>query len=1628
MKKGVAKKLLSAVLALMMIAQVISVCATVVNAASATSKVEYTDSFDYDIFDRSQAIWTAEYKKSSPSSCQSYYDFAVPTAENGVIYLDRAESAELQWTNIPGIKTSGTYTIKFDLNVTEFSSGSVFCSSKTNYIREFYVGIGGWLDQLSLQKAKHSSYPAKIYVGGQSKSDTGEYTLNTVYSVEMIWDNVNGSVKSTLKNGDTVILSGTRTSNDYKGINDYTKSWVFRCCGGSVQMSNFSFSDGTTTYAPASGCWSVESNKYKGTAPKVENGVAKMVTGNSIEFNWTKLIDKSAYDANTEYVYEFDFKVTNEGNGTGTSGMTRALYVAPGGWYNQLQIKDGNNKIVAGTTSVAYDSATMTNSPLHAKLVWKGKTITTTVTGADGTVVNTGSRTANDYANGSTDAYMSSLVLRCEDGGVDISNFKFTAGKVAYELIEFPKTMTNDGYWSTETNIDETTYDGDAPDIINGVVKMSTGDSIKFDWTKITPKSNYNVNDEYVYEFDFKVTDAGTGNGSKQPKGGTRALYVAPGGWYNQLQVNDSSGKFVVGEYSEAFTNSMLNITYHAKLVWKGKTITTTVTKPDGTVFATSTRSNESYAKVSTDKYMTSLVFRCEDGAVEIDNFKFYIPNDPVSTTEVAIPNGQQAVYECDIAYGGTDVIVKHGITELFALSDGGLRLCGSVTQGRYGYGIYHVKAYINPVNKITMVELTLPNGGTVRRGSYAVLTDADEIYVYSSDTACVSNAKIEYKDAAADAYTLNSTEPVYEGFNANVYNLVTSFSDAEKDRAFAWTALTSFVGSNTMAVRYRAEGDTEWTVTDAIKETETNAVAEEDYFKADITGLTANVTYEYQIGIKDSETDWSKTYTFKTAAEDIDSFSFIALGDTQGNNWNGSTRGSKGFMYAQAAFNQAFGKVNSPAFILHAGDVVETGYTVSQWNQYFKALGEYGATTPHFAALGNHDCQGSNGENIYFDYHFNHPDNGGTDAFDADILQGLTGVRAKNLAKYLDETVYSFNYGDAHFVVLNSGDYKTAADDKIFIDAQRAWLEADLKANSDAKWTIVMVHAPFYHRTGEAESRGWLSDVVESNGVDLVIQGHSHLVTRTYPMKNGEIVTKQSPDLIRKGTGTVYTTIGSTTYNHDSIGNPNVEECMTILTPNDAIPTYTEVKVDGDKIIMTVRQIDGLVLDEFTIEDRPEVVVEGFQTKNGTTENRADARFVATLRGDYRDLEALGFEFTYGEKTVTVDCNHVYTDIIAGGETITPDIYGGDYFFCYTLRNMKAGEYTFDIRPYTQKKGTEEKIYGETVTKSFTVNDDGSVSVGKSIDIYLIAGQSNASGSTKVTDASAAYAWAPELETGYANVLYAGNSRSKTTDRDLPWQNTTLGLGSTDSSYIGPEAGMAKALSAYYNPATGRTAGIIKYAVGGSSLLNKTTGDPHSYGNWVSPSYAEYLGASYTDSDATGKLYRNFLEQVERNIAELYEYGGYTEINIKGLYWMQGCNNRTEPAAYQVAFEFFADDVRADLSALTKDFTGTSDDLGASEMPIIVGTISQTQNLIDSTTEQSINKPFVEMQKKLPQAIKNCYVVDNSQYAITRWNSTTGKVEVLGSDQWHWNQADALAIGDNVGKLILDQILNVYN
>ncbi len=309
-----------------------------------------------------------------------------------------------------------------------------------------------------------------------------------------------------------------------------------------------------------------------------------------------------------------------------------------------------------------------------------------------------------------------------------------------------------------------------------------------------------------------------------------------------------------------------------------------------------------------------------------------------------------------------------------------------------------------------------------------------------------------------------------------------------------------------------------------------------------------------------------------------------------------------------------------------------------------------------------------------------------------------------------------------------------------------------------------------------------------------------------------------------------------------------------------------------------------------------------------------------------------------------------------------------------------------------------------------------------KPIDIYIIAGQSNAAGHTYMDNSVLSSLWS-KYNTGVSSVRYMGRAEYNNSTgtgvlaNDVNWTNAKAGLGHK-GTYMGPEVGMAAALSEYYTEASvangGPAAGIIKYAHGGTSLLGKTNSENSTTGNWVSPSVAGIVGVDYTGSGLQGGLYRGMLDYVEKSITAL-RIEGYDDIRIKGLFWMQGESDRSEPATYEIALNSFISDVRTNLGAKI------GQDL--SKMPFIIGEISRTTGSADKTSTD-MNAAFISMQNNFAMWPPYCYVVNSSKYDVNAL--VNGENQAVGSDSWHWNTSDMFHIGEEVGNCILKKILKV--
>ena len=294
-----------------------------------------------------------------------------------------------------------------------------------------------------------------------------------------------------------------------------------------------------------------------------------------------------------------------------------------------------------------------------------------------------------------------------------------------------------------------------------------------------------------------------------------------------------------------------------------------------------------------------------------------------------------------------------------------------------------------------------------------------------------------------------------------------------------------------------------------------------------------------------------------------------------------------------------------------------------------------------------------------------------------------------------------------------------------------------------------------------------------------------------------------------------------------------------------------------------------------------------------------------------------------------------------------------------------------------------------------------------KEIDVYLVAGQSNASGCTNVNLDTAAAA-NPNYLYGYNNIWYAGNAGANWM-HEVNLGLARVGLGE-DAGKMGPEIGMAEALSAYYNTESGKEAAIIKYAVGGTNLLDNVGGLNASDGNWCPPTYFETHNKVHPT--LSGGLYTKFFIEFDKQWSILKAMG-YTPV-VKGLYWMQGEADKGSPSQYLEVFEMFAADIRKDLTAHSGQ--------DCSEMPIFIGEISRTSG--DASPATVNTNAFIAMQRTIPAHVNDTYVIESGDLDINIWQNNQNVV--VGSDTWHWSWQDAIKIGNMVGESILSNVLGM--
>ncbi len=205
------------------------------------------------------------------------------------------------------------------------------------------------------------------------------------------------------------------------------------------------------------------------------------------------------------------------------------------------------------------------------------------------------------------------------------------------------------------------------------------------------------------------------------------------------------------------------------------------------------------------------------------------------------------------------------------------------------------------------------------------------------------------------------------------------------------------------------------------------------------------------------------------------------------------------------------------PEFLVALGDIVYPSgranqYAAFYWDTYnnipapsLKSGAPLMASVPFYPVLGNHDIAAklaTTPDALAVYYFFHVPRNGpgeGPWATPIGTDEAAKKFRANSWGNYPSIDAYSFDYGPAHFAVINDN-ARLAINNPTFVK----WLRADLLSTT-AKWKFVCYHVPGFqaarqHYT-EQQAR-LLQPVFEECGVDLTFSGHVHNYQRSVPLQ----------------------------------------------------------------------------------------------------------------------------------------------------------------------------------------------------------------------------------------------------------------------------------------------------------------------------------------------------------------------------------------------------------------------------------------------------------------------------------------------------------------------------------------------
>ena len=376
---------------------------------------------------------------------------------------------------------------------------------------------------------------------------------------------------------------------------------------------------------------------------------------------------------------------------------------------------------------------------------------------------------------------------------------------------------------------------------------------------------------------------------------------------------------------------------------------------------------------------------------------------------------------------------------------------------------------------------------------------------------------------------------------------------DNSTSRTIMWQSDNSEADA---VIEYRLEGAEKSQTIGATDKAFTDDGSTTYIHEATLTGLTPNTKYEYRVGYgTDRRSDW---YRLETAGASV--YDVLIYPDSQSGDYS---------QWEEIVKSSALRNPRTALYI-SMGDLVDNGEHAYQWRTWLNSIKPLSANVPLATTLGNHEMYTLDWKMrepyAYLNY-FAVPPNGN---------------------EIFNRRYYSYDFGDVHYVVLDTMLYESNHEDNHdthhpdLYDVQIQWLRQDLTANTK-KWTVVLMHRdPFqyaFDRPGANRAVGFDDEgvlfmpIFDEFNVDLVLSAHLHSYRNRGHVRNFD----------RDSSGPLYILTGIA----GDARRPKwkAHPLDVYVAPDRDKNNYMTMTVTPNKLIVKAFLTDGTQLDESVIE-----------------------------------------------------------------------------------------------------------------------------------------------------------------------------------------------------------------------------------------------------------------------------------------------------------------------------------------------------------------------------------------------------------------------------------------------------------